>query len=49
MLLQSGYNPFSDLASWWGARGFLRNLFGTTDMQNPYTEAVMPGADLATQ
>lgn len=44
---QSGYNPVSDIISWWTTRGFLRDIFGTTDMSNPYTEDVVPS--LATQ
>ena len=45
--LQSGYNPASDLLSWWSTRGFLRDIFGTADTSNPYTEEVMPGDGLA--
>ena len=36
----TGYNPVSDVLSWWTARGFLRDIFGETNMSNPYTEAV---------
>lgn len=41
-----GYNPNADYLSWWTLRGFLRDIFGTVDMSNSYTEDVAAGEEL---
>lgn len=46
VLLQGGYNPNADYLSWWTLRGFLRDIFGTVDMSNSYTEDVAAGEEL---
>ncbi|KAK9800194.1 hypothetical protein WJX73_007257 [Symbiochloris irregularis] len=43
----SGYNPISDVASWWALRGFLRDIFGIANTTNPYTEDVMAAEDIS--
>ena len=35
----NGYNPRSDRESWWALRGLLMDVFGLTNLTNPYTAA----------